>query len=158
QVGLHLGEVLAECYEFLAMSRPSSRLKQLHELIREHDHNYYVLDRPTISDFEYDKLFAELQKLETEHPEWVTPDSPTQRVGGQPLDQFEKIAHRKPMLSLANSYSLDELREFDERVKKFLESSKDIEYFCEPKFDGLALELIYENGLLTGALTRGDGS
>lgn len=133
-------------------------MEQLRELIREHDYNYHVLDRPTIQDFEYDKLFTELVQLESENPELIVADSPTQRVGGAPLGEFEKIAHRKPMLSLANTYNVDELREFDERVRKFLESDQPITYFCELKFDGLAVELVYENGKLATALTRGDGT
>lgn len=136
----------------------TARHEQLVALIHEHDYNYHVLDQPTISDFEYDKLFRELQDLERENPHLITPDSPTQRVGAEAISEFEKIAHRRPMLSLANTYSVNEVREFDERVKKFLESEKDVEYFCELKFDGLAVELIYENGRLQGALTRGDGS
>jgi len=142
------------------MSKKSQalRLKQLRTLIHEHDYNYHVLDRPVITDFEYDKLFRELQDLEREHPELITADSPTQRVGAEALAEFEKIPHRRPMLSLANTYSVEEVREFDERVKKFLGNEKEIEYFCELKFDGLAVELIYEDGHLTGALTRGDGS
>lgn len=134
------------------------RIHQLRAQIQEHDYNYFVLDRPVITDFEYDKLFRELQDIESAHPELVTPDSPTQRIGAQALEAFEKVAHRRPMLSLANTYSVDEVREFDERIKKFLESDQDIEYFCELKFDGLAIELVYEKGRLTGALTRGDGS
>ncbi len=133
------------------------RLEELKQLIREHDYYYYVLDRPKISDYEYDQLFQELQKIEKEHPELITPDSPTQRIGGAPLELFEKDSHRKPMLSLANTYSVDEVREFDDRIKKFLGNHREITYFCEPKFDGLAVELIYEKGHLTGALTRGDG-
>lgn len=133
------------------------RYNDLKAKIREHDYNYYVLDRPVITDFEYDQLYAELLKMEKEHPELVTADSPSQRVGGAPLSEFEKAPHRRPMLSLANTYSVDEVREFDERVKKFLENGKDVTYFCELKFDGLACELIYEHGELTGALTRGDG-
>jgi len=140
------------------MSSATRRIIALRQKIRAHDYSYYVLDQPTIGDFEYDQLFMELKKLEGEHPDLVTPDSPTQRVGGEPLAEFEKIAHRKPMLSLANTYSTDEIREFDARVKKLLETEEDIHYLCEPKFDGLAVELIYENGLLTGALTRGDGT
>ncbi|MGE0529065.1 MAG: NAD-dependent DNA ligase LigA, partial [Bdellovibrionales bacterium] len=104
------------------------------------------------------QLFSELLKLEREHPEIVTPDSPSFRVGGTALDEFEKLPHRRPMLSLANTYSVEEVREFDKRIRKFLETDKPINYFCELKFDGLALELIYENGHLTGALTRGDGT
>lgn len=133
------------------------RLNELRALIREHDYNYFVLDRPVIGDFEYDQMFTELSELERAHPELVTSDSPTQRVGGAPLDSFAKGTHRKPMMSLANTYSVDEVREFDERVKKFLDNDKPITYFCEPKFDGLAVELIYEDGHLVGALTRGDG-
>src|SRR5690606_24530278 len=110
------------------------RLEELRKQIREHDYYYYVLDRPKISDYEYDQLFLELQKLEKEHPELVTPDSPTQRVPGAPLEVFEKDSHRKPMLSLANTYSVDEIREFDDRVKKFLGNNREITYFCEPKF------------------------
>jgi DNA ligase (NAD+) len=134
-----------------------ARLDELKKLISEHDYNYFVLDQPIISDYDYDQLFSELKKIESEHPAWVTDDSPSQRVGGEPLDEFSKIAHRRPMLSLANTYSVDELRDFDQRVKKFLENDSQVTYFCELKFDGLAMELIYEDGQLTGALTRGDG-
>jgi DNA ligase (NAD+) len=134
------------------------RYDQLKTLIREHDYNYFVLDRPVITDYEYDRLFSELLTLEREHPELIDADSPSQRVGGQALSEFEKAPHRKPMLSLANTYSVDDVREFDQRLKKFLENEKDILYFCEPKFDGLAIELVYENGRLTAALTRGDGT
>jgi DNA ligase (NAD+) len=141
-----------------AKTDPSDRIDELRVLIHEHDYNYHVLDKPTIADFEYDKLFRELQDLEAANPDLVSPDSPTQRVGAQAMEAFEKVPHRRPMLSLANTYSVDEVREFDERVKKFLESDKDVEYFCELKFDGLAVELIYEKGKLSGALTRGDGS
>lgn len=133
------------------------RHSELKALIREHDYNYFVLDQPTIPDYDYDQLYAELLKLEKEHPELVTPDSPSQRVGGFALAEFEKAPHRRPMLSLANTYSVDEVREFGTRVMKLLETEKEPEYFCELKFDGLACELIYENGHLTGALTRGDG-
>ena len=117
----------------MAKRKVADRIEQLRELIREHDYNYHVLDRPTIQDFDYDKLFTELVQLEGENPEFVTADSPTQRVGGAPLGEFEKIAHRKPMLSLANTYNVEELREFDERVRKFLESDKAVTYFCELK-------------------------
>jgi DNA ligase (NAD+) len=134
------------------------RYNELKTLIREHDHSYFVLDRPSIGDFEYDQLYAELLKIEKEHPDLITADSPSQRVGGQAVSEFEKIPHRRPMLSLSNTYSVDEVREFDERVRKFLETDKDVTYFCELKFDGLACELIYETGHLTGALTRGDGA
>jgi DNA ligase (NAD+) len=142
----------------MAKKTSTLRLNELKELIREHDYNYHVLDRPKISDYEYDQLVHELLKIESEHPDLVTPDSPSQRVGAQPLEEFEKVPHRRPMLSLSNTYSVDEVREFDVRVRKFLETAKDVEYFCELKFDGLAVELIYEDGRLTGALTRGDGA
>lgn len=134
------------------------KIEKLRAEIRTHDYNYYVLSRPTITDQEYDELFRDLQALEKEHPELVTPDSPTQRVSEMAVDAFEKIEHRLPMLSLANSYSPEDLCAFDERVRKALERDGDVTYFCEPKFDGLAIELIYEDGLLTGALTRGDGT
>jgi DNA ligase (NAD+) len=133
-------------------------LRKLRDEIRKHDYLYYVLDQPSITDKEYDDLYKKLVDLEAKHPDLVTSDSPTQRVGGTPLDAFEKLAHRTPMLSLSNSYSPEEIEAFDERVRKALQTEKDVVYFCEPKFDGLAIELIYENGVLTGAITRGDGS
>lgn len=133
------------------------RYEDLKRLISKYDHEYFVLDRPTISDYEYDQLFKELLTLEKNFPELKTADSPSHRIGGQALDSFEKKSHRLPMLSLANTYNIEEIKEFDERVKKFLRSQDPVEYFCEPKFDGLALEIIYENGILVSALTRGDG-
>ena len=134
-----------------------ARYEDLKSLIREHDYRYHVQDQPTITDYAYDQLYAELLEIERKHPEYVTPESPSQRVGAAPLGEFEKIKHRRPMLSLANTYSTDEVREFDERTRRALESTKPITYFCELKLDGLACELIYEKGVLTGALTRGDG-
>ncbi len=133
------------------------RYHELKKIIREHDYSYFVLDRPSIADFDYDKLYSELVSLENEHPDWVTPDSPTQRVGGQPASEFEKVAHRRPMLSLSNSYSVDDIRLFDERIRKILETDQNINYLCELKFDGLACELVFERGHLTAAITRGDG-
>jgi DNA ligase (NAD+) len=145
----------------MAKSKEKSAALQIEALrkqIRAHDHAYFVLDKPTIADFDYDQLFAELRSLEEAHPELVTEDSPTQRVGGIPLEMFEKVKHRKPMVSLTNSYSADEIYEFDERIKKFLgKPDAVIEYFCEPKIDGLAMELVFKNGRLVQALTRGDG-
>lgn len=132
-------------------------IKQLINLIQQHDYNYYVLDKPSITDLEYDRLFAQLSQLEAEHPGLVQVDSPTQRVSGKAMDAFEKQAHRIPMLSLSNSYSPEDITDFRDRAQKFLNTQEDFEFYCEPKFDGLALELIYENGLLVGALTRGDG-
>lgn len=135
-----------------------SRHEKLKAIIAEHDYNYHVLDQPQISDFDYDKLFAELLNLEKENPDFDRSDSPSQRVGGQVLDSFKKVDHRTPMLSLSNSYSPEDITDFDERVKKFLKTETEIEYFCELKFDGLAMELIYENGRFVRALTRGDGT
>lgn len=133
------------------------RYDDLKALVRKHDYLYYVLDRPELTDFEYDTLWKELLDLESEDPSLDRSDSPTRRVGGTPLENFRKVDHRIPMLSLSNSYSPEDLKDFDARLKKELRSSEPIEYFVEPKFDGLALELIYENGLLIRALTRGDG-
>lgn len=135
-----------------------SRHEQLKKIISEHDYNYYVLDRPTISDFEYDQLFAELLQLEKKDPHLEISDSPSQRIGGKPLDAFQKDSHRIPMVSLSNSYSVEDIFDFDNRLKKFLKDESEIEYFCEPKFDGLAIELVYVDGLLEKALTRGDGT
>ncbi|HRO66594.1 MAG TPA: NAD-dependent DNA ligase LigA [Pseudobdellovibrionaceae bacterium] len=138
------------------MSR--QRHEELKKLIRHHDYLYHVLDRPEIQDLEYDRLYAELVKLEEKHPDYDRSDSPTLRVGSPPLDVFRKVPHRTPMLSLQNSYSPEDLIEFDARIKKFLRKDDPVQYYCEPKFDGLAVELIYENGLFKQALTRGDGS
>ncbi len=135
-----------------------ARINELRKEIHLHDYHYHVLDQPLITDQKYDALFTELKDLEAAHPELITPDSPTQRVGATPLDAFVKLPHRQPMLSLQNSYSPEDIMSFDERLKKFLKNEAEIAYFCEPKFDGLAIELIYENGILMGALTRGDGS
>lgn len=135
-----------------------ARYEELKKLIDHHNDLYFRQDAPEISDYEYDQLFKELLALEKNNPDWVTQDSPSKRVGGQVLDAFEKVAHRIPMLSLSNSYDPEDIQAFDERVKKFLKNNSDVEYFCEPKFDGLALELIYENGLFKQAITRGDGS
>lgn len=134
------------------------RHEELKKILSEHDYNYYVLDRPTISDHEYDLLFEELLRLEALEPHLDKDDSPSQRVGAAPLASFEKAEHRLPMLSLSNSYSPEDIVSFHERVKKFLNQDEDVESFAEPKFDGLSIELIYENGFLTKALTRGDGA
>lgn len=133
------------------------RHEELKRLIRKHDHLYHVLDRPEISDQKYDQLFQELLDLESSAKGLDLSDSPSQRVGAEPLSAFQKRAHRMPMLSLANTYSIEDLRDFDQRLKKALGSTEPIEYFCGPKFDGLALEVVYENGLLVAAITRGDG-
>ncbi len=133
------------------------RIAELRRLINYHDYRYYVLNDPEISDAEYDKLFHELEALEQEHPDVVTADSPTQRVGGQRLEAFAPVTHTVPMLSLDNSLKENEIIEFDQRVKRGLNLSADVDYVCEPKLDGLAVELIYENGVLTQASTRGNG-
>jgi len=129
-------------------------IKKLREQINYHNHKYYVENNPVISDYEYDQLLKKLEKLESENPELITPDSPTQRVGEKPLDEFETVEHIVPMLSLANTYTFDELREFDERVKKIV---SDVEYIVEPKIDGAGVALIYEDGVFKRGATRGDG-
>jgi DNA ligase (NAD+) len=135
------------------------RVDELRRQLEQHNRLYYVLDAPTISDAEYDQLFRELQRLEEQYPGLVSPDSPTQRVGGAALDKFSSVTHRLPMLSLENATNAAEIRDFDLRVKKNLGLGSDqpISYLCEPKMDGLAVELVYEQGLLTVASTRGDG-
>ncbi|MBI1804720.1 MAG: NAD-dependent DNA ligase LigA [Ignavibacteriae bacterium] len=132
-------------------------IEKLRAELRDHDYRYYVLAEPEISDFEYDKLYAELKKLEEQFPELITPDSPTQRVGGQPLKEFKSIHHTVPMMSLDNTYSVEDLREFDKRLRKLLPGKK-VEYVLEPKIDGVSISLRYENGKLTVGATRGDGA
>lgn len=136
--------------------KAADRVKALREQIAWHDHRYYTLDAPEISDASYDALMRELKALEAEHPELVTPDSPTQRVGGAPLDKFDKVTHRQQMLSLANAFSDEELEDFDERLRKGL-GADEVAYTCEPKMDGLAIELVYEAGEFVQGSTRGDG-
>ncbi len=133
------------------------KVDKLREEIEYHDYRYYILDQPEISDAQYDRLMRELEKLEEQHPELRTPNSPTQRVGAPPLEEFEIVRHTLPMLSLANAFDEAEAREFDKRVKKFLETSSDVEYVTEPKLDGLAVELVYERGQFAVGSTRGDG-
>ncbi len=132
------------------------RSLELQKTIRYHDKKYYDQSEPEISDFEYDRLYRELKDLETKYPSLKTTDSPTQRVGGTTSKHFKTLPHRVPMLSLDNTYSLEELQEFDQRVQKGLGNEK-YEYVCEMKIDGVSIELIYEDGELTHALTRGDG-
>ncbi|MBA4382267.1 MAG: DNA ligase, partial [Sideroxydans sp.] len=137
----------------------AERIAQLRADIQRHDHNYYVLDAPSIPDAEYDKLFRELQSLEAQHPELFTPDSPTQRVGGKVLDGFTPVKHAVPMLSIRTETDTESsgASNFDTRVKNALDSTAGIEYNCELKFDGLAINLRYERGVLVQAATRGDG-
>ncbi len=132
------------------------RIERLRREIRRHDHLYYVLSAPEIDDRQYDALFAELKDLEAAHPELVAADSPTQRVSGRPLDAFSTVRHAVPMLSIDNTYSADELRAFDERVRRQLETSE-YDYVVELKIDGLAVSLRYEHGILVSGATRGDG-
>ncbi len=133
------------------------KAEQLREELRFHNYRYYVLDKPVISDARYDDLLRELEDLERRYPDLVTTDSPTQRVGAPPLEAFRAVDHAVPMLSLANAMSEEETRDFDARLKRFLKSDDEIEYVVEVKMDGLAVELVYEDGILTGGSTRGDG-
>jgi DNA ligase (NAD+) len=132
------------------------RIKELRELINHHNYLYYVLDNPQISDAEYDKLMRELIDLESQFPELVTPDSPTQRIGGEPLPAFERVTHREAMISLADAFNEGELRDFHRRVAAAV--GEQVEYVVELKIDGLAISLTYENGILVTAATRGDGT
>jgi DNA ligase (NAD+) len=142
------------------MAGPASlrqRAAALRRDLERHNRLYYVEDAPEVTDAEYDRLFAELQQLEAEHPELATPDSPTQRVGGAPLPEFAEVRHRTPMLSLANAFSEDEVRAFDRRVREALQA-EEVEYAVEPKFDGLAVSLAYRDGVFVQGATRGDGA
>jgi DNA ligase (NAD+) len=130
------------------------QIQKLRDEINYHNYQYYVENNPVISDYEYDMLLKKLEAVETQYPDLITSDSPTQRVGGEPLKGFTTVEHKIPMLSLDNAYSYDELREFDERVKKNIPN---IEYICEPKIDGVSIALIYENGVFKRGATRGDG-
>ena len=140
-----------------------AKINQLTASLNEHNHRYYVLNQPVISDFEFDQMLKELEQLELQFPELADPNSPTKRVGGDITDKFEKVKHRYPMLSLSNTYSQEEIREWEERVHKGLGNSTDlfsqseVEYVMELKYDGLAISLTYENGRLTRGVTRGDG-
>ncbi|HEY1724313.1 MAG TPA: NAD-dependent DNA ligase LigA [Steroidobacteraceae bacterium] len=134
------------------------RAAELRELIGQHDYRYYVLDDPSVSDANYDRLMLELRELEAQHPELITPESPTQRVSGQLAAGFAEVQHRVPMLSLDNAFSDEDIVAFDRRIRDRLGRDDDIEYCAEPKLDGLAVSLTYRNGLLAVAATRGDGS
>ena len=139
------------------MKAIEDRLKELRDILEQHNYNYYILDSPTISDGEYDVIFRELYTLETKHPELIISESPTQRVGAGPLIEFGSIEHQIPMLSLSNAMNPKELIAFDERMKKELNLKKNILYIAEPKLDGLGIELIYEQGIFIKGSTRGDG-
>ena len=135
----------------------TAQAEHLREQIRHHNYRYYVLDSPELSDAEYDVLMRQLEVLERKHPEVATPDSPTHRVGAAPSEKFGAVQHRRPMLSLANALDAGEMVEFDKRIKRLLRKDADIEYVAEVKLDGLAVELVYEHGLLKVGSTRGDG-
>ncbi|MCB1787771.1 MAG: NAD-dependent DNA ligase LigA [Gammaproteobacteria bacterium] len=139
-------------------ARLRAEAQRLRELIEHHNYQYYVLDQPEVPDSEYDRLFRALQQLEAEHPDLITPDSPTQRVGGVPLAAFEEVEHRIPMLSLENALTAEAMAEFDRRVRDRLKREDDVDYVAEPKLDGLAISVRYESGHLVQAATRGDGS
>jgi len=148
------------------MTNPAERIAALRTELDEHNYRYYVLDEPSIPDAEYDRLFRELQALEAEHPELVTPESPTQRVGGEALAAFGQVRHEVPMLSLGNAFEEQDLFDFDRRVREGLDlpagdlfgGGSEVEYSCEPKLDGLAVSLLYQDGQLVRGATRGDGT
>jgi DNA ligase (NAD+) len=142
----------------VSTNSPESEIIKLTATLNEHAHRYYVLDAPLISDAEYDRLYRSLEKLESEYPQFVQQDSPTKRVGGKPLEGFVSVEHQTPMLSLSNAMNDAELQEFDAQVRRLLQTDDQIEYSVEYKFDGVAISLSYENGLLVRAATRGDGS
>src|SRR4051794_40746441 len=138
-------------------STENAEIESLRDEIRRHEYRYYVLDDPEISDAEFDRLMNELKKLEAEHPDAVTPDSPTQRVGGKPREGFVKAPHSVAMLSLDNAYNEEELRAWEGRVHEAV-GRKDVEFVCELKLDGMSLALRYEGGKLVRGITRGDGT
>lgn len=132
-----------------------TRIAELSKIIESHNYNYYILAQPTISDYDFDMLLNELIALEQKYPDLILPDSPTQRVGGDITKEFQTVKHRYPMLSLSNSYNIEEVKDFISRIKKTIED--DVEFVCELKFDGISISLTYENGLFVKAVTRGDG-
>lgn len=134
------------------------RIHTLCDELHRHNHRYYVLDDPEISDAAYDRMMQELIALEKAYPALRTPDSPSQRVGAAPLERFDKAEHSPPMLSLGNAFDDGEVMDFHDRIKRYLAADVSITYTAEPKLDGLAVELVYENGILAVAATRGDGT
>ena len=141
---------------YLSEAEAKKRIQSLSEELQEHNYNYYVLASPTISDRDYDQTLEDLAELEKAYPQFASPDSPTQRVGGEPVEGFETVPHARPMISLANSYDLEDIRAFGQRTRKLL-PDQEFSYVVEPKVDGVAASLRYENGILVQALTRGDG-
>src|SRR5438270_7870056 len=144
-------------YSASATAKITRQVEDLRAELRHHERLYYVLDTPEISDAEYDRMMVELRALEAAHPELITPDSPTQRVGGKPKEGFQKVPHSRAMLSLDNAYNEAELREWDRRVHELSGAAK-ISYVCELKLDGMSLALWYRDGSLVKGITRGDGS
>src|SRR5215208_3886055 len=134
-----------------------SEIVQLRGEIETHNYRYHVLDDPLISDADYDRLFRRLVELEKQYPEFARADSPTQKVGAPPLEKFRTVAHTLPMLSLANATDRQDLEEFEERILRFLKHKQTIEYYVEPKIDGVAVEIVYSGGKLSVGSTRGDG-
>jgi DNA ligase (NAD+) len=143
-------------YSAQGMENPALRAEELRTQLREASHRYYVLDAPTLSDAEYDRLFRELEQIEADHPDLITPDSPTRRVGAAPSEKFAKVTHRRQMMSLANAMNEEEFLEFDARVHRLL-GDEPVRYVVEPKLDGLAVTLSYQNGKFVQGATRGDG-
>jgi len=139
------------------MGKEEKRIDELVKILNHHNYLYYVENNPVVSDYEYDKLYKELEALERKFPEYVRENSPTRKVGGEPLQKFSAVEHRIPMLSIDNTYSKEELFEFDKRVKKIIETQDDIEYVVELKYDGVAVSLSYEDGNFIRGVTRGDG-
>ena len=137
--------------------QPEERILSLIQEIEKHNVNYYIKNNPVISDYEYDLLIRDLEKLELKFPDLVSPNSPTQRVGGQVQNSFNSITHSLPMLSLSNAMSKDEIIQFDKQIKKGLNTDDEIEYVAEPKLDGVAVEVVYKNGKFVFGSTRGDG-
>jgi len=135
----------------------TAHYEELKTQINFHNHRYHVLDNPIISDVEYDRLLNELKQIETDHPDWITPDSPTQRAGSKPADRFEKIRHPGAILSLANAFGGDDARAWFERIKKIDDRVEQAKFVVEPKIDGLSVVLHYRDGLFVQGATRGDG-
>jgi DNA ligase (NAD+) len=144
--------------EIVSNEALSNRVTGLHNALHQANHAYYVLDDPSIPDAEYDRLFHQLKKIEQDYPQFFSEDSPTQRVGAAPLSQFDQVQHEVPMLSLDNAFNDRDMHDFNRRVQERLRTDEDILYACEPKLDGIAVSLLYENGLLVRAATRGDGA
>jgi len=134
------------------------KILELRNTIEKHNYNYYVLSQPIIGDYDYDILLKELQELEEQNPEFNDPNSPTQRVGDDRNNEFTQVEHSTPMLSLGNTYNIEELSDFDDKTKRFFNDNENFKYSCELKYDGAAISITYINGVLQKAVTRGDGA